>query len=155
MGRIRDPQAEERNRVSSCHSWHGGVSHRDACAHTLCIASMISSSRSSLIPHYNNSLCSSLFCSAPVCFSPAACHAAFPTPTAFQHFPQSLAVEMQLGLLLPSHLLPLPEGWRSLFCCSHVLIFPDKPAEKPLRCGVSFCALTLLLLSSRTEWGND
>lgn len=104
--------------------------------HCALYARSSSSSCSSLVPHINNSLCSSLFCSAPVCFSPAACHAAFPTPTAFQHFPQSLAVEMQLGLLLPSHLLPLPEGWRSLFCCSHVLILPDKPEEKLLHCDV-------------------
>lgn len=102
-------------------------------AGALCIASVTSFSCSSPMPHINNSLCSSLP-AAPLLFASVQLLAMqhSPLPLSFQHFPPSLAVEMQLGLLLLLHLLPLPEGWKSLFCCSHALILPDKPAEELL-----------------------
>lgn len=40
------------------------------------------------------------------------------------------------GFVVLPHLLPLPEGWKSLFCCSHVLILPDKSAEELLHCNI-------------------
>lgn len=59
MGRIRDPQAEERKQLALGILGMEESLIEMVSAGTLCIASVTSSSCSSLIPHINNSLCSS------------------------------------------------------------------------------------------------
>lgn len=153
MGRISDLQAEERKtkldlRMVATEEhliWDGLY----WC--TLCIASR---NQLSLFLTDPSAFC----CPALVCFTPAACHTASLTPTDFQHFPSSLAVQMHLGSMPstrpPPRFCPLPEGWKSLSSCSCVLVIPDNPAEELHWDIKAVPALSLLLLATRTKCGD-